>query len=218
MKGPTLLAVDDLVIGFPRGQRWVRVVDRVSLEVAPGERVGLVGASGSGKSLTALAVLGLVPEPGARLGGMVRVNGVDPFSASAAELARIRGGEVGIVLQESTVALNPVYSVSFQLGEALRVHRRLGRAEALSEALRLLNRLRLEPAAAIARAYPHQLSGGQAQRVMLALALAGCWRTNPPPPSTSPPRPRCSTSSAAPVTRTASRCSWWVTTWRWWQA
>lgn len=173
MSAATLLSVDDLVIGFPRAGGWARAVDRVSLAVGPGERVGLVGASGSGKSLTALAVLGLVPEPGVRLGGAVRVVGVDPFSACGPELARVRGGEVGLVLQEPAEALNPVFSVSFQLVETLRIHRRLGRAEAREEALRLLARLRLEPVAAIARAYPHQLSGGQAQRVMLALALAG---------------------------------------------
>jgi len=173
MSTPPLLAVDDLVVGFPRGDGWVRAVDRVSFTVKTGERVGLVGASGSGKSLTALAVLGLVPEPGARLGGSVRVAGVDPFRASGPELSRVRGGEVGLVLQEPAEALNPVFSVGFQLVEVLRIHLRLGRSEARDEALRLLARLRLEPAAAIARAYPHQLSGGQAQRVMLALALAG---------------------------------------------
>jgi oligopeptide/dipeptide ABC transporter ATP-binding protein len=168
-----LLAIDDLVVGFPAGAGWTRVVDRVSLAVQPGERVGLVGGSGSGKSLTALAALALVPAPGRVLSGRVRVAGVDPVTAPAAELRRLRGGVVALVLQEPAEALNPVLSVGFQLVEAIRSHRPLDRRAARAEACRLLSAVSLDPPEPLLPAYPHQLSGGQAQRVMLALALAG---------------------------------------------
>jgi oligopeptide/dipeptide ABC transporter ATP-binding protein len=171
-----LLAVDGLVIGFPTATGWRRVVDEVSFALLPGERVGLVGGSGSGKSLTALAAVGLVPAPGALLGGTVAVAGVDLATATPAELRRLRGGVVGLVLQEPASALNPVYSVGFQLVEVLRCHRRFDRRAARAEAARLLAEVRLDRPQAILPAYPHQLSGGQAQRVMLALALAGSPR------------------------------------------
>jgi peptide/nickel transport system ATP-binding protein len=144
----------------------------VTLAVGTGERVGLVGESGSGKSLTALACLGLVPEPG-QVTGSVSVAGVDIASMSGADLNRLRGVEIGIILQEAAEALNPVYTVGFQVKEAVRVHRHLGHKAAYRETLSLLSDAALESPEEIARAYPHELSGGQSQRVMFALALAG---------------------------------------------
>jgi len=169
-----LLEICDLSIGFPDRDGHLRsVVDRVSLAVAAGERVGLVGESGSGKTLTAMAVLGLVPDPGRIVAGAVRVDGLDLGSATAAELRRVRGGIVGLVFQEPGSAINPVYSVGFQLRESIRCQRSLSRAESRREALDLLCLVGLEEPEAVARAYPHQLSGGQAQRAMIALALGG---------------------------------------------
>jgi len=169
-----LIELADLKVGFPTSDDgWKNAVDGVTLTIGGGERVGLVGESGSGKSLTALACLGLVPEPGRITGGSVTMAGVDVVSMSGVDLGRLRGGEIGLILQEAAEALNPVYTVGFQVAEAVSVHRGLERREARREALSLLSDAALENPEAIARAYPHELSGGQAQRVMLALALAG---------------------------------------------
>ncbi len=169
MDADPLLEVDGLEVAFPDGSGGRRmVVDGVSLTVGAGERVGLVGESGSGKSLTALAILGLVPEPGEIRGGRVTIGGVD-----ADEIPGFRGGVVGLVLQEAGSALNPVYSIGFQLVETIEAHG-IARGEAARQrALALLAEVALDDPEPIFAAYPHQLSGGQAQRVMLALALAG---------------------------------------------
>jgi len=169
MAAEPVLEVAGLRVGFPTRDGGLRtVVDGVSFSLAEGERVGLVGGSGSGKSLTTLAVLGLVPEPGRVLAGSVSVAGRD-----SAEVARLRGGAVGLVLQEAASALNPVYSVGFQLVETLRAHGVARGARAREAALSLLAEVALDEPEPVLAAYPHQLSGGQAQRVMLALALAG---------------------------------------------
>jgi len=172
------IELEELRVGFPTtGNEWTNVVDGVTLVVGAGERIGLVGESGSGKSLTALACLGLVPEPGRLTGGSVTVAGANVAGMSEIDLQRLRGGEIGLILQEAVEALNPVYTVGFQVAETIAVHRGLGRQEASREALRLLNDAALEAPEDIARAYPHELSGGQSQRIMLALALAGRPRT-----------------------------------------
>jgi ABC-type dipeptide/oligopeptide/nickel transport system ATPase component len=176
----TELSIDlrELKVGFPAtDNEWTNVVDGVTLAVGAGERVGLVGESGSGKSLTALACLGLVPEPGRVTGGSVTVAGVNVAGMSEVDLHRLRGGEIGLILQEAVEALNPVYTVGFQTAETVAVHQGLRRKEASREALTLLKDAALEAPGEIARAYPHELSGGQAQRVMLALALAGRPKT-----------------------------------------
>jgi len=164
-----LLEVEGLEVSFPDGAGGRRrPVDGVSFELAAGERVGLVGASGSGKSLTALAILGLVPEPGVISAGRVAVDGVD-----SSRIRGFRGGVVGLVLQEAGSALNPVYSVGFQLVETIEAHA-IARGEAARRrALALLAEVALDDPGPIFAAYPHQLSGGQAQRVLIALALAG---------------------------------------------
>lgn len=169
MEPEPLLEVDDLGVSFPDGSGGRRVlVDGVSLTVGAGERVGLVGESGSGKSLTALAILGLTPEPGEISTGRVTVEGV-----VSSEIAGFRGGVVGLVLQEAGSALNPVYSIGFQLVETIETHGVAHGEAARQRALELLDEVALEDPEPILAAYPHQLSGGQAQRVMLALALAG---------------------------------------------
>jgi len=174
MSTETLLSIRDLTIEFPTedGDRRT-VVEGLSLEVGGGERVALVGESGSGKSLAALACLGLLHPPGIVAGGTVEVDGVDVFSAAGERLRAVRGGVVGMVFQEPTSALNPVYTVGFQIAETVRSHRAVTSTQARDETQRLLEAVALDDVEAIERAYPHQLSGGQIQRVMIALALAG---------------------------------------------
>jgi peptide/nickel transport system ATP-binding protein len=147
------------------------VVRGVSLSVGRGEIVGLVGESGSGKTMTALSALRLVPPPG-RIAGRIHLEGVDLLTLPEREMRRVRGGRIGFVFQEPATALNPVYSVGFQIAEAVRAHRRLSRREARDEAVRLLDRVALPGARRRLDDYPHQLSGGQRQRVGIAMALA----------------------------------------------
>jgi len=174
MNTETSIVIEDLRIGFPTSEGgFENAVDGVTLAIGAGDRVGLVGESGSGKSLTALACLGLIPEPGRVTGGSISVSGIDISAMSTADLGRLRGREIGIILQEAAEALNPVYTVGFQVAEAVAVHRHLRNREAQRATLSLLSDAALEAPEKIARAYPHELSGGQAQRVMLALALAG---------------------------------------------
>ena len=148
-----------------------RVVDGISFDVPDGARVGLIGESGSGKSLTALALLGLLPE-GATASGSIRWNGRELIGLSDRELAELRGDEIGIVFQEPRTALNPIRTVGRQIAESIRIHEDLPRREALDRAIAEAERVRLPDPAQIVRRYPHQLSGGQRQRVAIAMALA----------------------------------------------
>jgi peptide/nickel transport system ATP-binding protein len=176
-----LLEVRDLEVCFPLGGEWIPVVRGVSLTVGRGEVVGLVGESGSGKSMTALAVLGLVPPPGRVTAGGVWLDGpagpVDLLALGPRELRQVRGARIAMVFQEPATAFNPVYSIGFQIAEAVRAHRgpegRISRREARDEAARLLDRVALADARRRLGDYPHQLSGGQRQRAMIAMALAG---------------------------------------------
>ncbi|MCT9818688.1 ABC transporter ATP-binding protein [Microbacterium sp. W1N] len=161
------LEVRDLVIDID----GARVVDGVSFDVPEGARVGLIGESGSGKSMTALAILGLLPD-GAEVGGSIRWQGRELIGLPERELAALRGDEIGIVFQEPRTALNPIRTVGRQIAEAFRIHEGLGRREALARAVAEADRVRLPDPAQIVRRYPHQLSGGQRQRVAIAAALA----------------------------------------------
>jgi ABC-type dipeptide/oligopeptide/nickel transport system ATPase component len=175
-----LLAVRDLEVAFPAGRGWTPVVRGVSLDVGRGEVVGLVGESGSGKTLTALALLGLIPPPGRVTAGGASLAGREPSAApvdllrlGARGLRTVRGARIGLVFQEPATAFDPVYSIGFQIAEAVRAHRRLSRRDARDEAVRLLDRVALADARRRLDDYPHQLSGGQRQRAMIAMALAG---------------------------------------------
>ena len=172
MSAGPVIEVDGLSIGFPGSAGIVRAADDVSFELYPGETLGLVGESGCGKSVTLRSLIGLVPSPGEVLGGQVRFAGRELTGASQRELARIRGTEISMVFQDPASALNPVLSVGNQLGELLRVKRGLGRRDARAEAVRLLTRVGIASAERRVRDYPHQLSGGMRQRVMIALAVA----------------------------------------------
>lgn len=161
------LVVRDLVIEID-GRR---VVDGVSFDVPDGARVGLIGESGSGKSLTALAVLGLLPDA-ATASGSIRWDDRELIDLPDRELARLRGDEIGIVFQEPRTALNPIRTVGRQIAESVRIHEGLGRRDAAVRAIAEAERVRLPEPAQIVRRYPHQLSGGQRQRVAIAMALA----------------------------------------------
>ena len=168
-----LLDIQDLEIAFPGGEPVVR---GVSLAVGRGEIVGLVGESGSGKTMTSLAVLGLVPPPGRVTGGRILLEEQDLLTLPNRELRKVRGGRIAMVFQEPATAFNPVYTIGFQIAEAVRTHprnHRVSRREALDEAARLLDRVALADARRRLGDYPHQLSGGQRQRAMIAMALAG---------------------------------------------
>ncbi|HEX5758323.1 MAG TPA: ABC transporter ATP-binding protein [Thermoanaerobaculia bacterium] len=167
-----LLRVEGLTIDFPAGEGRVAVVRDVSLAVGRRELVGLVGESGSGKSLTALALLKLVPPPGRIAAGRVLLEGEDVLALSEPRLRRVRGRRIAMVFQEPATALNPVYSIGFQVAEAVRAHRPLSRRAAREEAVRLLDLVALPDPRRRLADYPHQLSGGQRQRVMIAMALA----------------------------------------------
>ncbi|WP_262000739.1 ATP-binding cassette domain-containing protein [Microbacterium sp. Mcb102] len=161
------LSVRDLVIEID-GRR---VVNGISFEVPDGARLGLIGESGSGKSLTALAVLGLLPD-GATASGSIRWNGIELIGMPDRELAKLRGDDIGIVFQEPRTALNPIRTVGRQIAESIRIHEGLGRREARERAIAEAARVRLPDPETIVDRYPHQLSGGQRQRVAIAMALA----------------------------------------------
>jgi peptide/nickel transport system ATP-binding protein len=161
------LQVQDLVVDID-GRR---VIDGISFEVADGARLGLIGESGSGKSLTALAILGLLPD-GATARGSVRWNGTELIGMPDRELARLRGDDIGIVFQEPRTALNPIRTVGRQIAESVRIHTGLGKREARARAIEETARVRLPDPETIIDKYPHQLSGGQRQRVAIAMALA----------------------------------------------
>ncbi|MFD7160947.1 ABC transporter ATP-binding protein [Kribbella sp. NPDC059898] len=159
------------VRGLSVSVRDTTLVSDVDLTVGAGERVGLIGESGSGKSLTALSILGLLPED-VRAGGSVRLDGVDHELVGADErrMSRVRGRDIAMVFQEPMTALNPTMRVGDQVTEAMLIHKTLAKPAARTAAADLLERVQLPPETL--RAYPHQLSGGMRQRVVLALALA----------------------------------------------
>ncbi len=168
-----LLRVHDLTTTFKVRTGVVRAVDHVSFELRRGETLGIVGESGSGKSMTALSILRLVQPPGEVQGGPVSFNGRhDLLELSERQMRTIRGAEIGFIFQEPMTALNPVFTVGAQIAEALLVHDKLSRSQARAKALELLDAVRIPDPARRLRDYPHQLSGGMRQRVLIAIALA----------------------------------------------
>ena len=166
-----LLEVDDLTVTLETGRGPAAAVRGVSFRLERGETLGLVGESGCGKSMTALALLGLLPD-GARTGGRVRLDGEDLLALDERALCRIRGNRIAMVFQEPMTSLNPLHSIGRQIAEPLMLHRGLDRRAARAEAVRLLDRVGLPNPAARVDALPHQLSGGQRQRVLIAIALS----------------------------------------------
>ncbi len=169
-----LLSIEDLAISFETDEGIVDVIDEVSIELEEGETLGLVGESGCGKSVTALAVMGLLPRPAGRItGGAIRFDGHDLTQLTSEEFSRVRGGQVAMIFQEPMTALNPVHRVGKQLGESYRLHHPdASKAEIRQEALRLMDHVGIPAAERRLDEYPHQLSGGMRQRVMIAMALS----------------------------------------------
>ena len=169
----TLLRVDDLRTYFRTPHGVAKAVDGVSLHVDEGEVLGVVGESGCGKSVLALSVLRLLPMPPATFaGGRVLFMGKDLLAAAENEMLAIRGNHISMIFQEPMTALNPVFTVGHQLMEVYRTHRQLGRDEARRSAIEMLARVGIPAPERRVREYPHQLSGGMRQRVMIAMALA----------------------------------------------
>jgi ABC-type dipeptide/oligopeptide/nickel transport system ATPase component len=166
----TLLEVQHLTVTFG-SQGATPVVNDVSFAIAPGETLGLVGESGSGKSVTAFSILRLLQPPGQVTGGHIIFEGRDLLSLSERDMRSVRGARISLIFQEPMTALNPVMRVGDQIAEALTAHE-VSRIEARTRAVELLEAVRIPDAARRVRDYPHQLSGGMRQRVMMAIALA----------------------------------------------
>ncbi|MBN8939821.1 MAG: ABC transporter ATP-binding protein [Rhizobiales bacterium] len=167
-----VLAVTGLTTSFLREGQWRPVVRDVSFAVAPRETVAIVGESGSGKSVTALSIMQLVPAQNGRIQGSIKLNGRELLTLPDKDMRKVRGNEIAMIFQEPMTSLNPVLTVGFQIAEALIYHRDMSRSAAEAEAVRLLEKVRIPAAASRFHEYPHKLSGGMRQRVMIAMALA----------------------------------------------
>jgi oligopeptide/dipeptide ABC transporter ATP-binding protein len=169
-----VLEVRDLRTFFVTDQGVARAVDGVSFSVGRGETVALVGESGCGKTVTSLSILGLVPDPPGRImpGSSIRVRGEELVGAPERRLRRLRGNEVSMIFQEPMTSLNPVFTIGEQITEPLRLHRKLARRPARDRGVELLREVGIPEPARRFGEYPHQLSGGMRQRVMIAMALA----------------------------------------------
>jgi len=168
-----LLEITGLRTIFSSDDGTAAAVDGVDLHLDEGETLGLVGESGCGKSVTALSIMRLVPSPpGKIVAGRVMFQGVDLLTLPEAEMRRIRGNDISMIFQETMSSLNPVFRVEDQIGEVFRVHRGMSRSEARDASVAMLRKVGIPAAERRARDYPHQMSGGMRQRVMIAMALA----------------------------------------------
>ena len=167
-----LLDVRSLHTQFITSKGIARVVDGVSFHVNPGETLGLVGESGCGKSVTSLSILRLIQPPGRIVSGQIFFKGQGLIHLSEREMRRNRGNQISMIFQEPMTALNPVFSVGEQIAEVFRIHRKMKRRDAFDSAIEMMEKVRIPAAAQRAREYPHQLSGGMRQRIMVAMALA----------------------------------------------
>ncbi|GAA1288027.1 hypothetical protein GCM10009609_63300 [Pseudonocardia aurantiaca] len=170
--GDVVLEVSDLTVGFPSDEGLVRAVRGVSYELRSGEVLGIVGESGSGKSVTSLAVMGLLPG-NARVSGSVKFRGQELVGASDAAMTKIRGRRVAMIFQDPMTSLNPVYTIGYQIAETLLAHHDgMSKNAALERAAELLEIVRIPNARGRLSSYPHELSGGMRQRVVIAIAMA----------------------------------------------
>jgi peptide/nickel transport system ATP-binding protein len=168
-----LLEVSGLKTYFAAEGGELRAVDGVSFELEAGRTLGIVGESGCGKSVTALSIMGLVPRPPGRIaGGEIRFEGEELLSAAPQRMRELRGDRMAMIFQEPMSSLNPAFSIGEQIGEALLNHRKIGRTEAKKRVIELLEQVRIPSPASRYHDYPHRLSGGMRQRVMIAMALA----------------------------------------------
>ncbi len=166
------LDVSGLSVEFPSRHGTLTAIDNVSMQIAPGEILGVVGESGAGKSITGLAVLGLLESPGRLCGGSIHVGGRRVDTLTEKELTKVRGREMGAIFQDPLTALNPLFTVGKQLVETIRLHTGMAKDEANARALELLQAVGIPAPEERLRQYPHQFSGGMRQRVVIALALA----------------------------------------------
>jgi oligopeptide/dipeptide ABC transporter ATP-binding protein len=170
---PTILQIEDLQTHFFTAIGTVRAVDGVSYELKSGETLGVVGESGCGKSVTALSILRLIANPPGRIvGGAIRFEGRNLLELSESEMERIRGNDISMIFQEPMTSLNPLFTVGWQISEAIALHQGLSKRDAWDKAVEMLRRVQMPEAERRAHAYPHQLSGGMRQRVMIAMALS----------------------------------------------
>jgi len=167
-----LLSVEGLRVEFWTERGTIHAVNGISFDVAPGETLGIVGESGCGKSVTSLALLGILPRAGRAVGGTAMFGGRNLLALSDAELRRVRGKEIAMIFQDPMTSLNPVLTVGRQIREALETHFGMNRAAADARAAELLDQVGIPSAKARLRDYPHQFSGGMRQRAMIAMALA----------------------------------------------
>ena len=169
---PALLSVRDLVVTFRVDRSEARAVDGVSFDLYPDEVLGIVGESGCGKSVTALATMRLIPDPPGKIAhGQICLEGQDLMELSYADMRDIRGNQIAMIFQEPMTALNPVFTVGMQVMETILTHEKVSKQEAFKRAVEMLQRVGIPDAAARMRDYPHQFSGGMRQRVMIAMAL-----------------------------------------------
>ena len=169
----SLLEVSDLGTWFYTRQGIVKAVDGVDFEVAAGETLAIVGESGCGKSMTALSLMRLIPDPPGRIvSGSIKLAGRDLLKISEEEMRDVRGNEISMIFQEPMTSLNPVMTIGKQISEALILHRDMDRKQAMKRAIEMLELVRIPEPAQLAKEYPHQLSGGMRQRAMIAMALA----------------------------------------------
>ncbi len=167
-----LLSVRDLYVHFPTYAGVVHALNGVSFDLYPGEIFGLVGETGCGKSVTGLSILRLVPPPGEIVGGQILFRGQDLLTLPSAQMRALRGAKIAMIFQDPAAALNPVFSIGEQMEIVIRRHRRMGRDAARRQAVEVLRAVGMPEPERILSAYPHELSGGMQQRVMIALALS----------------------------------------------
>ncbi|MEU4836149.1 ABC transporter ATP-binding protein [Streptosporangium sp. NPDC023615] len=171
--GEPLLVVDDLHVEFATRQGVLKAVNGVSYSLSPGETLAVLGESGSGKSVTAQAIMGLLDMPPARIPrGEIRFRGTDLLAMSEDARSQVRGRRIAMIFQDALSALNPVFTVGAQIGEMFRVHRGMSRRDAQKKAIELMDRVRIPAAAQRVNDYPHQFSGGMRQRIMIAMSIA----------------------------------------------
>ncbi|MEW5722029.1 MAG: ABC transporter ATP-binding protein [Thermodesulfobacteriota bacterium] len=169
----SLLTIEDLTAGFNTDEGPVRILENVSLSLGRGRTIGLVGESGCGKSVTAMTVMRLLPTPPSFVeSGRILFKGADLLRLGEARMRGIRGNQIGMIFQEPMTSLNPTFSIGFQLGEVLRIHRGMGKQEAYEHSCDMIRMIGIGAPEERLRQYPHQLSGGLRQRVMIAMALA----------------------------------------------
>lgn len=176
MTGPgaeNILQVESLTTVFDTREGRIKAVDSVSFDLERGQTLGLVGESGCGKSVTALSIMGLVPSPPGRIEtGRILFNGTDLVQASDDDLRNLRGGDLSMIFQEPMTSLNPVFTIGDQIGEVFKFHQGMNRSESLEAAVKMLDLVGIPSPEQRVKEYPHNMSGGMRQRVMIAMALA----------------------------------------------